>query len=179
MSDDIKKQLGAVIDSYKEDLCQMADEIFDLAEISGEEYKTSDILCSYLEKEGFVVERGTGLETAFRATWDNGSDGPVIGILVEYDALEKIGHACGHHLQGPAGIGAAIAVKNCLQDYPCRLVVYGTPAEETLGGKIIMLDKGYMKELDLAFMSHGSPNTSVDEKCMACLLYTSDAADEL
>ena len=89
MSDDIKKQLGAVIDSYKEDLCQMADEIFDLAEISGEEYKTSDILCSYLEKEGFVIERGTGLETAFRATWDNGSDGPVIGILVEYDALEK------------------------------------------------------------------------------------------
>ena len=121
MSDNIKKQLGAVIDSYKEDLCQMSDEIFDLAEISGEEYKTSDILCSYLEKEGFVVERGTGLETAFRATWDNGSDGPVIGILVEYDALEKIGHACGHHLQGPAGIGAAIAVKNCLQDYPCRL----------------------------------------------------------
>ena len=38
MSDDIKKQLGAVIDSYKEDLCQMADEIFDLAEISGEEF---------------------------------------------------------------------------------------------------------------------------------------------
>ena len=46
MSDNIKKQLGAVIDSYKEDLCQMSDEIFDLAEISGEEYKTSDILCS-------------------------------------------------------------------------------------------------------------------------------------
>ena len=36
-----------------------------------------------------MVERGTGLETAFRATWDNGSDGSVIGILVEYDALEK------------------------------------------------------------------------------------------
>ena len=83
MSDDIKKQLGAVIDSYKEDLCQMADEIFDLAEISGEEYETSDILCSYLEKEGFVVERGTGLETAFRATWDNGSDGPVNMTLLK------------------------------------------------------------------------------------------------
>ena len=117
MSDDIKKQLGAVIDSYKEDLCQMADEIFDLAEISGEEYKTSDILCSYLEKEGFVVERGTGLETAFRATWDNGSDGPVIGILVEYDALEKIGHACGHHLQGPAGNRGS----NCSKELPSGL----------------------------------------------------------
>ena len=36
MSDDIKKQLGAVIDSYKEALCLMADEIFELAEISGD-----------------------------------------------------------------------------------------------------------------------------------------------
>ena len=48
MSDDIKKQLGAVIDSYKEDLCQMADEIFDLAEISGEEYK---IYCAVILKK--------------------------------------------------------------------------------------------------------------------------------
>ena len=135
--------------------------------MSGEEYQSAELLCSYLEKEGFEVERGTGFPTAFRAEWINGSGGPVIGILVEYDALEKIGHACGHHLQGPAGIGAAIAVKECMSEYPCTIVVYGTPAEETLGGKIVMLDKGYMKELDLAFMSHGSPNTSVDEKCMA------------
>lgn len=167
MINDIKQKLGKVIDARKEELCIMSDEIFDLAEISGEEYKTSDMLCSYLKKEGFIVERGTGLETAFRAEWQNGEGGPVIGILVEYDALEKIGHACGHHMQGPAGIGAAVAVKECIKDYPYKLVVYGTPAEETLGGKIVMLDKGYMKELDLAFMSHGSPNTSVDEKCMA------------
>lgn len=91
----------------------------------------------------------------------------MLGILVEYDALEDIGHACGHHMQGPAGIGAAIAIKDVMKDYPFKLVIYGTPAEETLGGKIIMLDAGYMKELDLALMSHGSPNTSVDEKCMA------------
>ena len=167
MADNIKKKLGEVIDAHKSELCQMSDKIFDLAEISGEEYKTSEMLCKYLEKEGFAVERGTGLETAFRASYKNGEGGPVLGILVEYDALEKIGHACGHHLQGPTGIGAAVAVKECIKDYPYELVVYGTPAEETLGGKIVMLDKGYMKELDLAFMSHGSPSTSVDEKCMA------------
>lgn len=167
MADNIKKKLGEVIDAHKSELCQMSDTIFDLAEISGEEYKTSEMLCKYLEKEGFAVERGTGLETAFRASYKNGEGGPVLGILVEYDALEKIGHACGHHLQGPTGIGAAVAVKECIKDYPYELVVYGTPAEETLGGKIVMLDKGYMKELDLAFMSHGSPSTSVDEKCMA------------
>lgn len=167
MMNNLKQKLGKSIENRRDELTAMADKIFDLSEVSGEEYQSAELLCSYLEKEGFEVERGTGFPTAFRAEWRNGSGGPVIGILVEYDALEKIGHACGHHLQGPAGIGAAIAVKECMSEYPCTIVVYGTPAEETLGGKIVMLDKGYMKELDLAFMSHGSPNTSVDEKCMA------------
>lgn len=162
-----KIQLGESIDRRKEDLIRMSDTIFDLAEISGQEYKSSKLLCDYLEMEGFTVEQGCGLETAFRATYENGSNGPVIGILVEYDALEHIGHACSHHMQGPAGIGAALAIRDCFKDIPYRLVVYGTPAEETLGGKIIMLDQGYMKELDLALMSHGSPNTGVDKKCMA------------
>lgn len=163
----MKQLLSHAIDKRKEELTAMADQIFDLAEISGQEHQSSTLLIEYLEKEGFTVEHGTGLETAFRATYENMENGPVIGILVEYDALEGIGHACGHHLQGPTGIGAALAVKECIRDIPYKLVIYGTPAEETLGGKIVMLDAGYMKELDLALMSHGSPTTCVDEKCMA------------
>lgn len=176
MSQDLKKLLGEVIEMYRAELCKMADLIYDFAEKSAEEYKSMELLTDYLQNEGFTVERGIALDTAFRATWDNcraavddegKNTAPVLGILVEYDALEDIGHACGHHMQGPAGIGAAIAIKEVMKDYPFKLVIYGTPAEETLGGKIIMLDAGYMKELDLALMSHGSPNTSVDEKCMA------------
>ena len=176
MSQDLKKLLGEVIEMHRAELCKMADLIYDFAEKSAEEYKSMELLTDYLQNEGFTVERGIALDTAFRATWDNcraavddegKNTAPVLGILVEYDALEDIGHACGHHMQGPAGIGAAIAIKEVMKDYPFKLVVYGTPAEETLGGKIVMLDAGYMKELDLALMSHGSPNTSVDEKCMA------------
>lgn len=176
MSQDLKKLLGKVIEMHRAELCKMADLIYDFAEKSAEEYKSMELLTDYLQNEGFTVERGIALDTAFRATWDNcraavddegKNTAPVLGILVEYDALEDIGHACGHHMQGPAGIGAAIAIKDVMKDYPFKLVIYGTPAEETLGGKIVMLDAGYMKELDLALMSHGSPNTSVDEKCMA------------
>lgn len=176
MSQDLKKLLGEVIEMHRAELCKMADLIYDFAEKSAEEYKSMELLTDYLQNEGFTVERGIALDTAFRATWDNcraavddeeKNTAPVLGILVEYDALEDIGHACGHHMQGPAGIGAAIAIKEVMKDYPFKLVIYGTPAEETLGGKIVMLDDGYMKELDLALMSHGSPNTSVDEKCMA------------
>lgn len=176
MSQDLKKLLGEVIEMHRAELCKMADLIYDFAEKSAEEYKSMELLTDYLQNEGFTVERGIALDTAFRAIWDNcraavddeeKNTAPVLGILVEYDALEDIGHACGHHMQGPAGIGAAIAIKDVMKDYPFKLVIYGTPAEETLGGKIVMLDAGYMKELDLALMSHGSPNTSVDEKCMA------------
>ena len=176
MSQDLKKLLGEVIEMHRAELCKMADLIYDFAEKSAEEYKSMELLTDYLQNEGFTVERGIALDTAFRATWDNcraavddeeKNTAPVLGILVEYDALEDIGHACGHHMQGPAGIGAAIAIKDVMKDYPFKLVIYVTPAEETLGGKIVMLDAGYMKELDLALMSHGSPNTSVDEKCMA------------
>lgn len=176
MSQDLKKLLGEVIEMHRAELCKMADLIYDFAEKSAEEYKSMELLTDYLQNEGFTVERGIALDTAFRATWDNcraavddeeKNTAPVLGILVEYDALEDIGHACGHHMQGPAGIGAAIAIKEVMKDYPFKLVIYGTPAEETLGCKIVMLDAGYMKELDLALMSHGSPNTSVDEKCMA------------
>ena len=176
MSQDLKKLLGEVIEMHRAELCKMADLIYDFAEKSAEEYKSMELLTDYLQNEGFTVERGIALDTAFRATWDNcraavddegKNTAPVLGILVEYDALEDIGHVCGHHMQGPAGIGAAIAIKEVMKDYPFKLVIYGTPAEETLGGKIVMLDAGYMKELDLALMSHGSPNTSVDEKCMA------------
>ena len=162
-----KEKLGRNIDARRDELCRMADKIYDLAEPSGKEYQSMELLANCLRREGFALETDCGLSTAFRAVYKNLGGGPNIGILVEYDALKGIGHACSHHLQGATGIGAALAVKECVTDVPYTLTVYGTPAEETLGGKIVMLEAGYIKELDLALMSHGSPTTSVDEKCMA------------
>ena len=46
---------------------------------------------------GSHVDRGAyGLDTAFAAR--AGSDGPVVAVLCEYDALPGIGHACGHNI---------------------------------------------------------------------------------
>ena len=122
MMNNLKQKLGKSIENRRDELTAMADKIFDLSEVSGEEYQSAELLCSYLEKEGFEVERGTGFPTAFRAEWRNGSGGPVIGILVEYDALEKIGHACGHHLQGPAGIGQQRSDREASRHHPRRPV---------------------------------------------------------
>lgn len=166
----MKDKLFAYIDGMKDIIAERADYIFDCAEIGNKEHKSAAAIAAMLRDYSFTVEMGVaGLDTAFHAVYQRGSGGPAIGFLCEYDALEAIGHACGHQLQGPAVAAAAIALKECLHDSAYRLVVYGTPAEETSGGKIRMLEKGCFKDIDVALMFHGSPATCTDIKCMACV----------
>ncbi|NLY09213.1 MAG: M20 family metallopeptidase [Tissierellia bacterium] len=168
----MKEKLNQHIDSLKNELIEMSDYIFDNPEIGLKEYKASKLLCDYLEENGFEVERGVGgLETAFRAVYERGTGGPSFGLLCEYDALDRLGHACGHHTQGPAIIGTAMALKGLEIDKPFKVVIYGTPAEETVGGKIIMLKNGCFKDIDVALMMHLSPETCVDVKSMALSKY--------
>ena len=37
------------------------------------------------------------------------------------------------------------------------MIVYGTPAEEGGGGKILMIEKGVFDEADICMMSHPAP----------------------
>ena len=160
-------RITAHVDGIAPDLIAISDQIYDLAETGLKEYGSSKLLEDYLQQEGFQVERGlAGLPTAFKAVWEHGEGGPSIGFLCEYDAL-PMGHGCGHHMQGPAILGAVSAIKALYRDQPYRLVVYGTPAEETIGGKILMQERGCFQDIDVALMTHGSPTTCVDIKSMA------------
>ena len=163
----MKDLLFKEVESLKPELCKMSDQIFDNPETCFNEKFASNLLEDYLEKNGFEVERGLGnLNTAFRATFKNKNADFNIGLLCEYDALD-MGHGCGHQMQGPSIVGAAVAIKNILKDYNYNLIVYGTPAEEGGGGKIKLIDQGFIKELDIALMMHGGPATQVDVKSMA------------
>lgn len=167
---EMKKELFQAIDVRKEELLRIADYICDNPEVGLKEYKASVFLSEYLRQNGFSVELGVGgLDTAFRAVWENGTGGPSIGFLCEYDALEGIGHGCGHHLQGPSVVGAAVALRETLSpEQACTIVIYGTPAEETEGGKIIMLENGCLRDIDIAMMMHASSSgTGVDLRTLA------------
>ena len=164
----MKEQLFNAVDIQKERLISMSDTIFDNPEYDGEEVMAAGLLTDYLKEQGFSVEMGVGgFKTAFRASYSHGEGGPVIGILCEYDGLKGLGHGCGHHMQGPSCLGAAIALKNMETERPYQLIIYGTPAEETFGSKCAMIENGCFKELDVAFMMHGAPNTCTDIKCLA------------
>lgn len=163
----MKNTIFNYIENHRDEIIKMADYIFDNPELAFKEFKASKLLENYLEDNGFKVERGLGsLETAFRAIYENGVGGPTIGLLCEYDAL-PIGHGCAHHMQGPSIVAAAVSIKNLYKDKPYKLIVYGTPAEEGGGGKIIMLNEGFLTDIDVALMMHGGPATQVDVKSLA------------
>ena len=158
---ELDERLCAVAEREFPELFSLACDIFDHPETGLEEFYASGRLVSFLREKGFEVETGTGgLETAFRAVWENVLGGPSIGLLMEYDALDGLGHACGHHLQSAAVIGAALALREALSDFPFKLVLYGTPAEEKHGGKITMAEAGCFRDVDLMLAWHASQNTS-------------------
>ena len=167
-----KNKIFTFVDSLTTEAAKLSDYIFDCAELGNKEFKSCAAIENYLQEYGFCIEHGIAtLPTAFRATWKKGSGGPSIGLLCEYDALENMGHACGHQMQGPAIATAAIALTKCVEAPNFTIIVYGTPAEETTCGKVTMLKEGCFKDIDVALMFHGNPTTSYDDNSMAMSSY--------
>ena len=165
----MKETLFQHIDDISKEMYHLSDEIFDHPELGLEEYQASKWLTDWLEQDGFSVQRGVaGVETAFKAVYQHGTGGPNIGLLCEYDALPVIGHACGHHMQGPCILAAASALRHADLDEPYTVTVYGTPAEESVSGKILMIKGGCtFEELDVALMMHAGSSTQTDVKSLA------------
>ncbi|WP_261166254.1 M20 family metallopeptidase [Microbacterium sp. Marseille-Q6965] len=126
-------------------------------------------LTAELTAAGFAVDHGFGgLETAFVGRWstpDADEATPTIAIFCEYDALEGIGHACGHNIIAAAGLGAGLLLKSALETAPgtpAHVVVIGSPGEEGAAGKVPMIEAGVLDGVDLAIMVHPSAHNSVD-----------------
>lgn len=142
-------------------LCEINEYIYNNPELGNEEYKACNILTSFLKEHGFKVEQKfLDIDTAFRATFNSNKEGPTIGYLCEYDALPEIGHGCGHNMIGTMSAGASIILSKIIEDIGGRIVVYGTPAEETNGAKVIFAENGIFDELDAAMMLHPSNKTA-------------------
>jgi len=155
------------VESQRQQLVQLSLNIHDNPELGFKEEKASAWLATYLEDNGFHVERGiAGLATAFRATYGQGS--PRIALLAEYDALPKIGHACGHNIIGVSAVGAAVASKSIIDQLGGSIVVMGTPGEEGYGGKIDMVKAGAFKEIDVAMIVHPNTRNMPTEEALAC-----------
>ncbi len=143
------------IDSHASEITAFSDYLAANPELPGEEYNTSKLMVEKLRQNGFDIEYPfCGISTAYLAKKSQGSNKPVVAIMVEYDALPVIGHACGHNLHGTMAMYAGIALGQTINDWCGELRVIGTPAEEADGAKIKMADHGVFDDVDLAIMFH-------------------------
>ena len=160
------------IDQDKAAYKELATYIWENPELSLVEFKSSAKLQEYLAANGFKIEKGVaGMPTAFVATWGAGK--PVVGIMGEFDALPSLsqqkgvasqkpviqgapGHGCGHNLFGTASATAAIAMAKAMEKYGIKGTVrfFGTPAEETLVGKVYMNRDGVFDGTDIMIDWH-------------------------
>jgi amidohydrolase len=150
----VKARMIEEVDRRADLLVDVSHRIHGHPELNFEERFAHDLLAGVLEDEGLAVRRGAyGLETAFEVTVGDG-DGPNVAVLLEYDALPGIGHACGHNVIAAAGLGAGLAAAAMAGEIGGRLVILGTPAEEGGGGKIHLADRGALAGLEAALMVH-------------------------
>ena len=183
----LKAESIASINGRADALAKLSLQVWEHAETALREAKSAAVLADYAESQGFRVTRGVGgLPTAFTAEFGSGK--PIIGIMGEYDALPGIsnkavpektpllagapGHGCGHNLFGVASLGAAAALKDLIAAGKLKGTVrfYGTPAEESVGGKVYMAREGLFKDVDVMLVWHPAFETEADVKSSQAII---------
>src|SRR4051794_38463180 len=126
--DAAKDRLVEEVDRRADLLLDASHQIHAHPELCFEERFAPDLLTQALEDQGVAVERHAyGCETGFAAR--AGTDGPLVAVMCEYDALPGIGHACGHNIIATAGLGAGLAAAALAEELGGRVLILGTPAE--------------------------------------------------
>ncbi len=166
--------LKETIHLHHERAISLSDDLAAHPELPNEEFRSSRMIAEILSEAGYQVEYPLpGYPTGFRALLDCG-DGPSVAILVEYDALPDLGHACGHNVHGSMSTLAALALADLKDQIQGKIYVFGTPAEEEAGAKVGMAEEGYFDDMSLAIMNHswsgGITLPNMDVLGMRCYL---------
>ena len=142
------------VEEARDTILDVSHQIHAHPELGYEEVFASGLLMQTLEEHGFQVEKGySGIPTAFCARKGTGN-GPRVAFLAEYDALPVVGHGCGHNMIATSALGAGIGLGAVVAQSGGEVWVVGTPAEETDGAKVVMVDRGAFQAVDAALMIH-------------------------
>lgn len=167
----MKKEIIEFIDQSSKIWIHMSHKIHGNPEIGNKEVYASSLLIAALEGAGFKIEKDiAGHPTGFIATKTSSKPGPTIGYLAEYDALEGLGHACGHNMIGVSSVAAAMALGACIEEIGGCVKVFGCPAEEGCvngSAKASYAKMDVFKSTDVAMMVHPSSYTQRSSTAIA------------
>ena len=160
---DCLENLTAHIGGIKKRLRCLSDAIWNNPELAYKEFFAVEQAVEFLKEQNFTPETNYGgIATAFKAEYGTGK--PTFAIFAEFDALPDVGHGCGHNLICASALAAFCAAAKILSEnnLPGKVVLLGSPAEESGGGKIKMIDKGCLDGVDAAMMVHPSYRATPD-----------------
>jgi len=144
------------VNRHRGDLIELSHAIHAEPELAFEEHRSCAKAQALAAERGFAMTAAAGgLPTAVRAEY--GSGPLVVGICAEYDALPGIGHACGHNIIAASAVGTALALAEVADELGLTVVLLGTPAEETGGGKALLLKAGTFDDIAATVMLHPGP----------------------
>lgn len=137
-------------------------------ELSGEEYRTTEVISTALRTYGLTPRVRTPKPGLIL---DVGPSGPLVGFRSDLDALpiqEPVGldfasqrpgvmHACGHDAHAAIGLGLALAMDRLA--LPARFRFLFQPAEETFpGGAFELVREGAVEGLEAILAFHVDPS---------------------
>ena len=157
------KELNDFIQKHRTEYCELAQRIWAKPELAFQEKFACAEQIKILKDYGFeVTSPYAGVDAAYVATYGSGK--PTFCFVAEYDALPELGHACGHNLICTAAIAAGCAVKEIMDKHKIagQIIVMGTPAEESGGGKVLMLKENCLSGVDAVMMVHPSWRSTPD-----------------
>lgn len=148
--------------------------IYDHAELGNQEFVSSQYLVDQMKKLGFTVTYPyCDLATAFRAELVLG-EGPKVCFMAEYDALpgygpakDQVRHACGHNWIAASTLGAAAVLASLKDTLSGTVVLIGTPAEETMGGKCDLVNRGGFDDIAACFQMHLGAENNIEVTSLA------------
>lgn len=147
------------IESKKDILENIVTYLYNNPETSFNEEAASSFLCKILDEKGFEVKSNLyGIKNSFIGIYGKGS--PRIGYICEYDAIEGIGHGSGHNISSAINIGAALGLRDLVDEIGGSVAVIGCPAEEEYPMKIKMYACGVFQNIDAIICGHAREKTS-------------------
>ncbi len=158
------------IDAHHGRLVEFRRDLHAHPELSGQEFRTTNVVEHVLVEAGYDVRRltvGTGLIAD-----TPGGHGPRRAIRADLDALamhdlksvdyrstiDGVAHACGHDVHTTAAIGAALFFADHPELAPCPLRFIFQPAEERVpGGALDVISDGGLADVTSVIGLHCEP----------------------
>lgn len=168
---DLRARIDEAVAQATPRLVGLSHALFDRPEVGGEERFAKEQVSQLLTDAGFVLDpQPVSSPTALSARFGNGE--LVVACCIEVDALPGIGHACGHNVNAATALGAALALAAIAEEAGITVLAIVTPAEETRGGKIDLIQEGIFDEAHLAVMAHASGEDSVGSSSLAMTMWS-------